>query len=208
MKKIFSIILCASVVLISGCSGVSQEEYNSVLEENSKLKESSSGLESTSSKTSTSSSVESSNSSESIKTDESAIPSTDSSISDDDATNNFEIDGYNIKITGNYDFVVLDNEFSEYNGQTLFTVNAEVENVSNDLDHCFLMCTITAPDDTQLNLVDTLLGDNGIITSKIKKGETFKGCFAVPYVGDGEYSFEFIQSISKSAVYKINITKP
>lgn len=37
MKKIFSIILCAAVVLISGCSGVSQEEYNSLMEENSKL---------------------------------------------------------------------------------------------------------------------------------------------------------------------------
>ena len=37
MKKIFSIILCAAVVLISGCTGVSQEEYNSLVEENSKL---------------------------------------------------------------------------------------------------------------------------------------------------------------------------
>ena len=37
MKKIFSIILCAAVVLISGCSGVSQEEYNSLVEENSNL---------------------------------------------------------------------------------------------------------------------------------------------------------------------------
>lgn len=37
MKKIFSIILCAAVVLVSGCSGVSQEEYNSLVEENSKL---------------------------------------------------------------------------------------------------------------------------------------------------------------------------
>ncbi|MDE7231194.1 MAG: hypothetical protein K2N56_12000 [Oscillospiraceae bacterium] len=38
MKKIFSIILCAAVMLIAGCSGVSQEEYNSLVEENGKLK--------------------------------------------------------------------------------------------------------------------------------------------------------------------------
>ena len=37
MKKIFSIILCAAVVLISGCSVVSQEEYNSVFEEKTSL---------------------------------------------------------------------------------------------------------------------------------------------------------------------------
>ncbi len=37
MKKIFSIILCAAVVLTTGCSGVSQEEYNSLVEENSNL---------------------------------------------------------------------------------------------------------------------------------------------------------------------------
>ncbi len=39
MKKVFSVILCAAVVLTAGCSGVSQEEYNSLLEENSKLQE-------------------------------------------------------------------------------------------------------------------------------------------------------------------------
>ena len=37
MKKIFSIILCATVFLSTGCSGVSQEEYNSLVEENSNL---------------------------------------------------------------------------------------------------------------------------------------------------------------------------
>ena len=37
MKKIFSIILCAAVVLTAGCSGVSQESYNSLVEENSRL---------------------------------------------------------------------------------------------------------------------------------------------------------------------------
>lgn len=38
MKKIFYIILCAAVVMLTGCSGVSQDEYNSLVEENSKLK--------------------------------------------------------------------------------------------------------------------------------------------------------------------------
>lgn len=38
MKKIFSIILCAVVLLTTGCSGISQEEYNSLVEENEKLK--------------------------------------------------------------------------------------------------------------------------------------------------------------------------
>lgn len=38
MKKIFSIILCAAVVLTTGCSGTSQEEHNSFLEENTSLK--------------------------------------------------------------------------------------------------------------------------------------------------------------------------
>lgn len=37
MKKIFSIILCAAVFLSTGCSRVSQEEYNSLVEENSNL---------------------------------------------------------------------------------------------------------------------------------------------------------------------------
>ncbi len=37
MKKIFSIILCAAVVLTTGCSVVSQESYNSLVEENSIL---------------------------------------------------------------------------------------------------------------------------------------------------------------------------
>ena len=38
MKKIFSIILCAVVVLVSGCSAGSQEAYNSVFEEKTELK--------------------------------------------------------------------------------------------------------------------------------------------------------------------------
>ena len=38
MKKIFSIILCAAVILMTGCSGVSQNEYNSVFEEKTSLK--------------------------------------------------------------------------------------------------------------------------------------------------------------------------
>lgn len=66
MKKIFSIILCAAVVLTTGCSG-----HNSVLEENSKLKESSSRSESTSNKVSTNSNTGNSGSSENLKSDES-----------------------------------------------------------------------------------------------------------------------------------------
>lgn len=46
MKKIFSIILCAAVVLTTGCSGVSQEEYNSLAEKNSSLSSSNSRLQS------------------------------------------------------------------------------------------------------------------------------------------------------------------
>ncbi len=38
MKKIFSIILCATVVLTTGCSDVSQGEYNSLFEEKTELK--------------------------------------------------------------------------------------------------------------------------------------------------------------------------
>lgn len=38
MKKILSIILCSAVVLTTGCSSVSQEEYNSVFEEKTSLK--------------------------------------------------------------------------------------------------------------------------------------------------------------------------
>lgn len=38
MKKIFSVILCVAVVLTTGCSNVSQDEYNSLVEENTQLK--------------------------------------------------------------------------------------------------------------------------------------------------------------------------
>ncbi len=38
MKKFLCVILCAAVALTSGCSNVSQEEYNSLVEENSQLK--------------------------------------------------------------------------------------------------------------------------------------------------------------------------
>lgn len=64
MKKSVLAAALAGVMLLSGCSGVSQDEYNSLLEENSKLKESSSS-ESTSSETSSSSTSESSSSTES-----------------------------------------------------------------------------------------------------------------------------------------------
>lgn len=70
MKKLVLAAALAGIMLLSGCSGVSQDEYNSLLEENSKLKESSSSSESASSETSTSeastsSSTESSNTTES-----------------------------------------------------------------------------------------------------------------------------------------------
>lgn len=54
MKKSVIAAAFAGIMFLSGCSGVSQDEYNSLIEENSKLKESSSSLESTSSETSTS----------------------------------------------------------------------------------------------------------------------------------------------------------
>lgn len=38
MKKILSVILCLSVLLASGCSNVTQEDYNSLVEEKSNLK--------------------------------------------------------------------------------------------------------------------------------------------------------------------------
>lgn len=37
MKKIFSAMLCAALILMTGCSSVSQDEYNSLIEENKKL---------------------------------------------------------------------------------------------------------------------------------------------------------------------------
>lgn len=59
MKKIFSIILCAALMLTSGCSVSPQKEHNSVLGENSKPKDSISSLESTSNEVSTNESIES-----------------------------------------------------------------------------------------------------------------------------------------------------
>lgn len=59
MKKIFSIILCAAVMLTAGCSVSPQEEHNSVLEKNSKPKDSISSLESISNEVSTNESIES-----------------------------------------------------------------------------------------------------------------------------------------------------
>lgn len=44
MKKTVMAAVIAVVMLLSGCSGVSQDEYNSLLEENSKLKESNSSI--------------------------------------------------------------------------------------------------------------------------------------------------------------------
>lgn len=37
MKKFLSIILCASIIMTTGCSGISLEDYNSLVVENSKL---------------------------------------------------------------------------------------------------------------------------------------------------------------------------
>lgn len=37
MKRVLSVILCAALVLMTGCSSVSQDEYNSLIEENQKL---------------------------------------------------------------------------------------------------------------------------------------------------------------------------
>lgn len=344
----------AAVMLLSGCSGVSQDEYNSLLEENSKLKESSRS-ENTSSEistieTSTSGSIESSNSFESNKPNENESLSTDSNISADDpsailkemidkgeaiispvtgtvwfylednsayvasvgngifaeandekkigycyldaiyfasneqfkdkywmylywfdpnigdgntlgyctitnlfgetsisdnsikwtneweqfnesdtnkkyielvknydfsiVTDNFELGGYKVDFTGEYNFVVLDNKFSAYNGQTLLTVNADIKNLSNDYDskgysYCTLSCQASAPDGSRLSSFDTYLGDNGILGSKIFVGQTFNGNFAVPYVGDGEYRFEFTSlGDNRKYVYKIDVIKP
>lgn len=55
MKKIFSIILCAAVVLVSGCSVGSQEEQSQVFGESTKPKDGISGSESTSNNVSTNS---------------------------------------------------------------------------------------------------------------------------------------------------------
>ncbi len=60
MRKSVLAAALAAVMLLSGCSGVSQEEYNSLLEENSILKESSSSSPSANS-SSTTSSIESDN---------------------------------------------------------------------------------------------------------------------------------------------------
>ncbi len=128
-------------------------------------------------------------------------------------TDNFELDGYKVNFTGKYDFVILDNQFSSYNGQTLLTVNVDIENLSNDFDsrgysYCTLYCQASAPDGSGLSTLDAYLGDNGILGSKIYVGQTFNGNIAVPYVGDGEYRFEFKDiGDNRKYVYKIDVTK-
>ncbi len=91
MKKSVMAAALAGVMLLSGCSGVSQDEYNSLLEENSKLKESSSS-ESTSSETSTSSSTKSSLNSNTSKESSSTDNSTSSEPKSDTSTEKYNKD--------------------------------------------------------------------------------------------------------------------
>lgn len=92
MKKSVLAAAIAGVMLLSGCSGVSQDEYNSLLEENSKLKESSSSSESTSSETSTSSSTKSSLDSNTSKESSSTDNSTSSEPKSDTSTEKYNKD--------------------------------------------------------------------------------------------------------------------
>lgn len=120
---------------------------------------------------------------------------------------NFELDGYKVNITGEYEFSVVDNQFSEDDGTPVIKIAAAVENVSSKYDFCMLYCTITDPNGDKSNSLDSLF-DDGIMLKKIGIGSTFKGYFVIPYTGDGEYKLEFRDLVSEKYVYKIDVTKP
>jgi len=119
----------------------------------------------------------------------------------------FEMDGYKVNMTGEYEFSTVDNQFSEWNGKPVIKVAANIENVSSKYDYCMLYCTITDPNGETIDNLDAFF-DDGIFMKQIEKGKPTKRYFVIPYTGDGEYRFEFSDIVSQKCVYKINITRP
>ena len=121
----------------------------------------------------------------------------------------FELDGFKVKFTGEYEFSTVENQFSEWNGKPVIKVAANIENVSSEYDYFMLYCSITDPNGEKIDDLDAYF-DDGIFNfmNQIQKGSPTKGYFTIPYTVDGEYRFEFSDIVSKKCVYKINITKP
>lgn len=119
---------------------------------------------------------------------------------------NFELDGYKVNITGDYEFSTVDNQFSEWNGKPVVKLEATVENVSAKYKYCMLFCTITAPSGERVNDLDSFF-DDALFNKEIGKGKIRKGYFTFPYSGDGEYKLEFSDIVTEKFTYKVDVKR-
>lgn len=115
----------------------------------------------------------------------------------------FECDGYQYAFSGEYDFVTVDNQFSEHNGQTAISLEVEIENLSSPYNYAFGCYKIISPNGNQVDQVSALFSDGYI--RELPTGSKQTGSICFMYDGDGEYQLYFFEGLGNK-IYKVNIS--
>jgi len=99
----------------------------------------------------------------------------------------FTTDDFTISITNIYDFDVVNNRFSEYNGKSVVALNIGVKNISDENKYFSPLFNIDVygPDGLELDCLDSYFDNT--VNIKLRPDADTTGYFYFPYVGDGEY---------------------
>lgn len=129
-------------------------------------------------------------------------PSTDSTAADDagkksEAGSNglgktIEFDGLEITFDKEYYFVVLDNQFSDYNGADVVKLGAEFKNISEEKNNLNTFdFDIFGSKGTEVKNVSHYFDENIDSAGDLKPGASYHKFFYFIYDGDGDYSIDF-----------------
>lgn len=104
----------------------------------------------------------------------------------------FVFDGLEIKLSSEYAFTTIDNQFSEYYGKPVIVIPATITNISNETKYLYSGdVKLFGTAGTSLDSVHRLIDGGGDLFNDLRKGATAKGNFYLLYDGDGDYYLEF-----------------
>jgi hypothetical protein len=114
----------------------------------------------------------------------------------------FSFDNFEISIGNNYSFVVVDNDYSQYNGQSVIKLPVTLKNTSSEKDHLNMFYhSYTGPTGKSLPKLGAFWSDDSLeYGDDLLPGESYTKYIYLLYDGDGKYKIDFNNYKEKKTV--------
>lgn len=119
----------------------------------------------------------------------------------------FTFDGMELTFDTTYSFVTVDNEYSEYNGQSVIKLGVNVKNVSSETSSLNMFYyTLFGSQGTELESVTAYFDDSVDFGGDLRPDASYKKYFYILYDGNGTYGIDF-DNYSEQMSVEFNVTK-